>query len=57
MRKIVHWIDDRTDFRHLMREALYENIPGGAKWRFVWGSTLVFAFSVQVITVRRRCVG
>ncbi len=50
MRKIVHWIDDRTDFRHLMREALYENIPGGAKWRFVWGSTLIFAFAVQVIT-------
>ena len=28
----------------------YERIPGGARWRYVWGSTLVFAFSVQVIT-------
>ena len=33
-----------------MHEALYERIPGGARWRYVWGSTLVFAFVVQVIT-------
>ena len=33
-----------------MHEALYERIPGGARWRYVWGSTLVFAFFVQVIT-------
>ncbi|MCG8583767.1 MAG: cytochrome b N-terminal domain-containing protein, partial [Pirellulales bacterium] len=50
MRKLVQWVDDRTDIRHLMREALFENIPGGAKWRYVWGSTLMFAFFVQVIT-------
>lgn len=33
-----------------MHEALYENIPGGARWRYVWGSTLVFTFTIQVIT-------
>src|SRR3954463_13768472 len=33
-----------------MHEALYERIPGGARWRYVWGSTLVFAFFVQVVT-------
>ena len=25
-------------------------MPGGARWRYVWGSTLVFAFAVQMIT-------
>ena len=33
-----------------MNESLYENIPGGSRWRYVWGSTLVFVFVVQVIT-------
>ena len=33
-----------------MHEALYERVPGGARWRYVWGSTLVFTFVLQVIT-------
>ena len=33
-----------------MHEALYEHIPGGARWRYVWGSTLVYTFAIQVIT-------
>ena len=33
-----------------MHEALFERIPGGARWRYVWGSTLVFTFAVQAIT-------
>ena len=37
-------------YRDFVHEALYERIPGGARWRYVWGSTLVFAFVVQVIT-------
>ena len=48
--KWLDWIDGRTGYRELTREALYENIPGGARWRYVWGSTLVFTLVVQVIT-------
>lgn len=44
------WFDDRTGINKLMREALYEPVPGGARWRYVWGSTLVVAFLTQVIT-------
>ncbi len=47
---LLNWLDDRTGIRDLLHEALYERIPGGARWRYVWGSTLVFAFSMQVIT-------
>lgn len=50
MKALVNWLDSRTGIRDLMHEALYESIPGGARWRYVWGSTLVFAFVVQVIT-------
>lgn len=47
---LLGWLDDRTGYKDLMHEALYERIPGGARWRYVWGSTLVFTFVVQVIT-------
>ncbi|MEX0726903.1 MAG: cytochrome b N-terminal domain-containing protein [Planctomycetaceae bacterium] len=33
-----------------MHEALFERIPGGARWRYVWGSTLVFTFVLQMMT-------
>ncbi len=50
MKKLFDWLDNRTGYRGLMHEALYERIPGGARWRYVWGSTLVFTFAVQMIT-------
>ncbi|MEQ2009694.1 MAG: cytochrome b N-terminal domain-containing protein [Limisphaerales bacterium] len=50
MKPLLDWIDSRTGYRKLTHEALYENIPGGARWRYVWGSTLTFAFSIQIIT-------
>src|SRR5690348_7773904 len=50
MKALFNWLDDRTGVRALTHEALYERIPGGARWRYVWGSTLVFAFAVQAIT-------
>lgn len=47
---LLNWFDDRTGYRAIMHEALYERIPGGARWRYVWGSTLVFTFTIQMIT-------
>src|SRR5262249_5965578 len=44
------WLDHRTGYRRLLEVLLIEHIPGGAKWRYVWGSTLVFVFTVQLIT-------
>jgi ubiquinol-cytochrome c reductase cytochrome b subunit len=49
-KRLADWFDDRTGYRDLMREALDEPIPGGARWRYVWGSTLVFTFALQVLT-------
>lgn len=50
MKAMIEWLDHRTGFKELMNEALYERVPGGARWRYVWGSTLVFTFTLQVIT-------
>jgi ubiquinol-cytochrome c reductase cytochrome b subunit len=44
------WADHRTGYKHVLHEALHENIPGGARWRYISGSMLVFAFSTQLIT-------
>jgi ubiquinol-cytochrome c reductase cytochrome b subunit len=48
--KLADWLDHRTGYRKLIDALLLEHIPGGAKWRYVWGSTLVFVFAVQLIT-------
>ena len=50
MKRLIDWVDSRTGVRQLLHEALYEKIPGGARWRYVWGSTLTFALFVQVVT-------
>ncbi len=50
MKALFEWLDHRTGAKKLVREALYEPVPGGARWRYIWGSTLTFTFSIQVIT-------
>ena len=50
MSRFFDWLDHRTGYRTLVHDALYEHIPGGARWRYVWGSTLTFCFFVQVVT-------
>ena len=47
---LLAWLDNRTGYQKMMHEALCENVPSGARWRYVTGSMLVFAFTVQAIT-------
>jgi quinol-cytochrome oxidoreductase complex cytochrome b subunit len=44
------WLDRRTGLNSLLRHALDEPIPGGAKIAYVFGSGLLFLFLSQVIT-------
>ncbi len=50
LKALSDWLDHRTGCKKIVHEALYENVPGGARWRYVWGSTLTFALAVQFIT-------
>ena len=50
MKSFLNWLDSRTGCKKILHEALYEKVPGGARWRYVWGSTLTFALAVQFIT-------
>ena len=50
IKPLMDWLDRRTGCRAIVHDALYENVPGGARWRYVWGSTLTFALAIQFIT-------
>src|SRR5260221_2162634 len=50
MKTFLNWLDQRTDMVSFGRALLYEKIPGGARWRYAWGSVVLFAFVVQLIT-------
>jgi ubiquinol-cytochrome c reductase cytochrome b subunit len=50
LKPLADWLHDRTGFRALLREALDEPIPGGARWRYVFGSALTVIFLVQMFT-------
>jgi ubiquinol-cytochrome c reductase cytochrome b subunit len=44
------WLDERTGHRALIRAALDEHVPGGAKWAYVFGSALTLSLVVQAAT-------
>ena len=48
--RIGDWIDERTGLREMLRKVLYEPIPGGARWAYVFGSALLFISALQAIT-------
>jgi ubiquinol-cytochrome c reductase cytochrome b subunit len=47
---LYDWLDHRIGHRKLLDVMLLEHIPGGARWRYVWGSALAFVFTIQLIT-------
>lgn len=50
IRRIYDWLDERAGLTGLTRSALDEPIRGGARWAYVFGSTLLFLFILQVVT-------
>jgi len=44
------WLNHRTGVDDLLKTALYEPIPGGARFAYIFGSGLLFIFISQVIT-------
>ncbi len=49
-KRLADWFDSRTGYKHLVHEALEEPIPGGARWRYVFGSALTATFMIQLVT-------
>jgi ubiquinol-cytochrome c reductase cytochrome b subunit len=48
--QLASWFDNRTGYRKIVQEALEEPIPGGARWRYVFGSALTTTFVIQAVT-------
>ena len=44
------WLNRRTSIDTVLETALYEPIPGGARFAYIFGSGLLFIFISQVIT-------
>lgn len=50
LKQLGEWLDERTGYRALVHEALDEPIPGGARFRYVFGSALSTTFMIQLAT-------
>lgn len=50
MSKIADWFDHRTHYRRLLAAALDEEVHGGARWAYVFGSGLLVVFAAQIVT-------
>ncbi len=44
------WLDKRIGHRALIKHALEEPVPGGARWAYIFGSVLVGCIAIQAIT-------
>jgi len=48
--RVADWLDERTGYRSLVAHALDEDIEGGARFIYVFGSALLVIFTCQVVT-------
>jgi len=49
-KQLAQWLDDRTGCLGLIHSTHENQIPGGARWKYVFGPALTTAFLVQAIT-------
>jgi ubiquinol-cytochrome c reductase cytochrome b subunit len=49
MKALIDWLDERAGVRALWDEIANEAVPGGARFRYVFGSVLMFLFMQQVV--------
>ena len=50
LKKIGHWLEDRTGLSANLGPLIRHPVPPGAKWAYVFGSGTLFCFILQVVT-------
>ncbi len=50
LKRMWAWLDDRSGFSKLAKPVLDHPVPPGSGWSYVFGSAVLAAFTVQVIT-------
>jgi ubiquinol-cytochrome c reductase cytochrome b subunit len=48
--QVGDWLEARIGYRALIKHALEEPVPGGARWAYIFGSVLVGCIALQAIT-------
>ncbi len=49
-RRLLDWLDRRIGFRENILPVLRHKVPPGARWKYVFGSAVLAAFLLQVVT-------
>jgi ubiquinol-cytochrome c reductase cytochrome b subunit len=47
---VGEWLDERLGHRALLQRLMDHEIPGGARWAYVFGSAITFALAIQIVT-------
>ncbi|MFZ0031170.1 MAG: cytochrome b N-terminal domain-containing protein [Candidatus Cybelea sp.] len=47
---MLNWIEQRTGFVSMTKDFLMEDVPGGARYWYVFGSATLFTMIVQIVT-------
>jgi ubiquinol-cytochrome c reductase cytochrome b subunit len=47
---MLNWIEERTGFVSMTKDFLTEDVPGGARYWYVFGSATLFMMIVQIVT-------
>lgn len=50
MKQLWAWLDERTGLGRLTDAFLFQNLPGGSRWRYTWGAVVLYTFLLQAIT-------
>ncbi len=50
LKKVYRWLDQRLKLKPIQSFLLDEPIPGGASWAYVFGSSTLFLFGLQMVT-------
>ncbi|HEY9001281.1 MAG TPA: cytochrome b N-terminal domain-containing protein [Mucilaginibacter sp.] len=50
LKRIWHWIDDRSGLSEIFLPLIKHPVPPGSKWSYVFGSATLFCLILQIIT-------
>ena len=50
IQRVLAWVDERTGLGRFAESFLFQNIPGGSRWRYAWGAMLLYTFLLQAVT-------
>lgn len=50
IKRVLAWVDERTGLGRFAEAFLFQNLPGGSRWRYSWGTLVLYVFFLQAVT-------